>query len=1370
MDKRNLRLRNSLLFPSDSQRSNSPVSTRQTSRLSMRSEKSTGSSMQKSLSMKRKKPQLESPNASSDENAETSSTCSLSPKRKNTRSTLPQAKLRSLSETDPNLVDPTAISTPYNEHSTQDTIRKSQSKANANKLFNENSNLISETPVRVTRSSQARFQLSVSPESQLDNELIRFFNSSGITLSQNDNPHVLNDDAPTIRQKMETLFSTQTFKVKTILSQWQKYIENEDNLQKSLNNTKIISEQDAFGDLNKTSLVRILLQVPLLQTKMINFLLERLTEAILVADSPDDVPWCGLMLQQFRFIEEILDVDNLTSKLEELLESCPTWFQRELILFLPDIIIDSQHYAIAEVLIKSLESNPELTNSILECISNLTLGKQYMEDLRDKVLNTLKSQLHMDMLPAVTKFVLTDCTTVESYKKTLLALRVLEMQPLAGEKLTDCYTNQVLIMNVLRTNILISKKMTQAAIQILKSGNSKPMPFDIMLMLLIFPTNTVKKKDIETVLRQHIRVGLYKASLLNIFYNDFKEVARELQSIAMKLASILLTMEDRVYVDFATEWFRLMFASQADAVYKQREIIEKIILLTGNSGHVSKNAFAVLCKMSENDEDSKYLQTHCNHLSILLEKMDNLSLEEVVMLNDLLHGLCTSSNTTADNLRDDLFILLRKQLSNTKPLMKCKGVLSAVMAIKHLAGNVETTGQATEIFKQVEIAVKNCPKSTALFYDKLAEVIAASQNMDRDILNYFTSHFENLFIEIYMIDKTNYKTCYMIAYNGDLKHINMLLGCGILLPNNLDSPEPEVIDLVIHCINWFREVINAFVKDPDPLMQKQVLQRLDDLINLQGELHTLITLCGTHYQPPPCYFHYFPAPEFERLKKGTRSKGKKASMDKSSCLADWQSWQMGSSLCLKNPAYFRRLEAKVAHILDVRMNVYASQGSSRNISVAQVCFVVQELLDMFKGDVKESFIRDLVDLLPKITANLKRIVSELRETDTDQNREALQLLLQLLTSMFNWRGFHTAVYNSLLRDSLRTIASLMNESNSMLRSCRELVAEAFKYFESLSDVATRISIAVALINVCSSLMQHSETMLNQHKKKLAKMAFGFLSLQWSADNSQERISNSDLKLLLEIWISDDLQPLKTVMLVMEWLPDETKQLKKSQDNLDRLPTITRSNFQLMYKQLFHGLVKGVKSSLDSNNQDERKQIEIWLKTVKILEKMVDICNSLSIQANLPIILHYTTVVLNFFVKKGMSILEHYLKYQMNDVIQIVKSMQKATKYLHKVCADAKQNKIVTLNKLIPDYSSAQREFLHRVQCMMALNKIDEAFWTGDIVNLNLKNTEISSQCTSADDITVPTTETSVNDTNNDTSSELFWSDNEQDREDEAEDD
>lgn len=110
-------------------------------------------------------------------------------------------------------------------------------------------------------------------------------------------------------------------------------------------------------------------------------------------------------MQQFRFLDVVTNSDVLTNSLEQLLESCPIWFQSELILFLPDIVIDKQHHTVAEILDKVLEQNSELTSLILNCMSNLNLGKEYLNEYKDKILNLLKTNIKVNEMVAVVKYV-----------------------------------------------------------------------------------------------------------------------------------------------------------------------------------------------------------------------------------------------------------------------------------------------------------------------------------------------------------------------------------------------------------------------------------------------------------------------------------------------------------------------------------------------------------------------------------------------------------------------------------------------------------------------------------------------------------------------------------------------------------------------------------------------------------------------------------------------------------------------------------------------------------------------------------------------------------------------------------------------------
>lgn len=124
----------------------------------------------------------------------------------------------------------------------------------------------------------------------------------------------------------------------------------------------------------------------------------------LYRDTLEEVPWTVLLLHQFRFLDTITDIDVLTTNVQQLLETCPLWFQHELILFLPDILSDVQHQIIAETLTKMLEENCELTNVILNCIASFNLDKEYLEEYKIKILQLLKTNMKIEFIPIVIRY------------------------------------------------------------------------------------------------------------------------------------------------------------------------------------------------------------------------------------------------------------------------------------------------------------------------------------------------------------------------------------------------------------------------------------------------------------------------------------------------------------------------------------------------------------------------------------------------------------------------------------------------------------------------------------------------------------------------------------------------------------------------------------------------------------------------------------------------------------------------------------------------------------------------------------------------------------------------------------------------------
>lgn len=116
------------------------------------------------------------------------------------------------------------------------------------------------------------------------------------------------------------------------------------------------------------------------------------------------------------------------------------------------------------------------------------------------------------------------------------------------------------------------------------------------------------------------------------------------------------------------------------------------------------------------------------------------------------------------------------------------------------------------------------------------------------------------------------------------------------------------------------------------------------------------------------------------------------------------------------------------------------------------------------------------------------------------------------------------------------------------------------------------------------------------------MAFGFLCLQWPEDNHSSIQYKSAVIELLNNWINNEPLPLQAVTTILDWLPNEISKLEKAQNNLNRIPSITRSNFHFLFKKMFDGLINGIKIVLPMTERYRifYLQIKIILHKIKIL--------------------------------------------------------------------------------------------------------------------------------------------------------------------------
>lgn len=99
---------------------------------------------------------------------------------------------------------------------------------------------------------------------------------------------------------------------------------------------------------------------------------------------------------------------------------------------------------------------------------------------------------------------------------------------------------------------------------------------------------------------------------------------------------------------------------------------------------------------------------------------------------------------------------------------------------------------------------------------------------------------------------------------GNLEAINAVLGCPVIFPQFINSPEDldvdggplgaRKMDILFYTANWFREIVCAFASQRELNIRVKVLRRLGDLIALEQNIRNMLRLMPAGYSPPTCHF------------------------------------------------------------------------------------------------------------------------------------------------------------------------------------------------------------------------------------------------------------------------------------------------------------------------------------------------------------------------------------------------------------------------------------------------------------------------------------------------------------------------------------
>ncbi|KAM6344352.1 LOW QUALITY PROTEIN: Fanconi anemia group D2 protein [Alca torda] len=519
------------------------------------------------------------------------------------------------------------------------------------------------------------------------------------------------------------------------------------------------------------SLIKLLLGIKVLQPAVITLLLEKIPEFFFDIVGTFGTNFPRLIVNQFKWLDRLLDSQDLVEKLMQMMSVSPVPIQHDIITSLPEILEDSQQSEVARELSCLLKQGRRLTVPILDALSRLDLDADLLAEVRQSAM-TIVPSVKLEDLPVVVKFILHNvkaADTVEvisDLRKSLdLSSCVLPLQILGSQKklksqvqasssMSQVTTSQncvKLLFDVIKLAVRFQRDVSEAWIKAIENSTSVSdhKVLDLIVLLLIHSTNTKNRKQTEKVLRSKIRLGCMPEQLMQNAFQNHSLVIKDFFPSILALAQTFLHSAHPAIVSFGSCMYKQAFA--AFDSYCQQEVVTALVthVCSGNETEldISLDVLTDLVMLH-----TSLLMRYATFVKTILDSTQKLNPCQIRKLFYILSTLAFSQRQEGSYIQDDMPMVIRKWLSSTVPSHN-NGIIGAVtmlgsVALKRSEGdgssldrpelNSERDGQVTfYLLDLVGFCCEQTPEVLALYYDELASLIEKQKGLDLQLLDKF---------------------------------------------------------------------------------------------------------------------------------------------------------------------------------------------------------------------------------------------------------------------------------------------------------------------------------------------------------------------------------------------------------------------------------------------------------------------------------------------------------------------------------------------------------------------------------------------------------------------------------------------------------
>ncbi|XP_028854111.1 Fanconi anemia group D2 protein [Denticeps clupeoides] len=593
----------------------------------------------------------------------------------------------------------------------------------------------------------------------------QFVREAGVTLKYNGTANEISADQNVFQKRLQRCLKKNPRYpnvIQEFITGLESHIEDAERFRNSLLPcVPRLSEEDSTSASYQETLMRLLLGIEILQSAVVNTLLEKLPEFMFEGTGEDGLNVPRVIINQLKWLDRVVDSKDLASKLMQLVSVAPVEIQREVITSLPEILEDSQHGDIAKELNSLLQENTQLTVPILDALSSLNLSAMLLAEVRGAVMATL-SAVQLEDLPVVVKFILhsisaSDASEVVSDLRKKLDLGLCVLPPVLQASQSRTKTKSTagpsnnpaassgqdsisLILDVIKSAVRFQKFISEAwlkAIENVEDAEDHKV-IDLLVLFILHSTNAnLSRRGVERLLKVKVRGCLIQEAVLQKTFRGHGQVLRSYFPSILALAQNLLRSTDCSVFPFGGHMYKHAFTSFDS--YCQQEVVGSLVthVCSGVAGEVDM-ALELLCELVA--EKTSEMVRYAVLVKGILDYMDNMSSQQIRRLFHLLSTMAFSQDHQGGHIQDDMHIVIRKQLSSTVPKYKRIGIIGAVMIVGSMGarrkGKEDTQGstlpkethrQVTTLLELVRSCSEVSPEAAALYYDEMANMVLTSK-------------------------------------------------------------------------------------------------------------------------------------------------------------------------------------------------------------------------------------------------------------------------------------------------------------------------------------------------------------------------------------------------------------------------------------------------------------------------------------------------------------------------------------------------------------------------------------------------------------------------------------------------------------------